>query len=172
MNDLLTTPNTSTDLQSTPEVGAFLAALRPNTDLPLAFEYAGRRVRPGYHITEIKAARFDALDCGGNPETWTEALLQLWDVDGEPGRAMMTAGKFLSIYEKAAARLPLMNTDPVVFECGDRVSAAGRYTPVSVRVEGDVVAVALEPLSASCKPQDRWQEAERARASSVVPCCG
>lgn len=172
MNDLLTAPAASTDLQDTPEVQAFLAALRPYAALPLAFEYAGRRVRPGYHITEIKAARFDALDCGGNPETWTEALLQLWDVDGEPGRAMMTAGKFLSIYEKAASRLPIQGTDPVVFECGDRVSAAGRYTPESVRVESGAVVVALEPLSASCKPQDRWQEAERGRATSAVPCCG
>ena len=158
------------DLRDTPDVASFLDALRPHTDRALAFVYDGRRIRPGYHLTEVKVARYDALDCGANPETWTEVVLQLWDVDGEP---TMSAGKFVAIYEKAAARLPAAASAPVVFECGPRDAAAGRYTAATVGLDGDALVVTLDALPASCKPQDRWQAAERARTGAlpVAPCC-
>ena len=49
-------------------------------------------MRAGYHVTKVKAAGFSALDCGANPETWSEIFVQLWDVD-EGERMHMTAGK-------------------------------------------------------------------------------
>ena len=169
----MTEPLTLTDLTDTPAVGTFLDALRPHADRDLAFVYDGRRIRPGYHITEVKVARYDALDCGGNPETWAEIILQLWDVDGDAGQPTMTVGKFLSIYRKAASRLPADRLAPVVFECGPRDAAAGRYTATTVAPADGALVVTLEPLPASCKPQDRWQEAERARTGAAPPasCC-
>lgn len=163
---------TPIDLAATPEVGTFLDALRPHAERTLLFEYDGQRIRLGYHITEVKAASYHALDCGGNPESWTEAVLQLWDIDGSPDRPTLTAGKFLSIYDKAASQLPLDRLTPVVFECGTRNSAAGRYTASTVWLaSGGELIVGLDALPASCKPQDRWQEAERARLGSAAAVC-
>lgn len=50
-------------------IGELLNALRHFEDRPLVFSYDGRDVQPGYHVTEVKAGQFAALDCGGNPET-------------------------------------------------------------------------------------------------------
>lgn len=163
----------SVDLTDTPDIGSFLDALRPHADLDLAFVYDGRRIRLGYHVTEVKVARYDALDCGGNPETWTEVVLQLWDVDDDDGRPTMSVGKFLSIYEKASSRLPIDPLAPVVFECGPRDAAAGRYSAYTVTPQDDALVVTLDAMPASCKPQDRWQEVERARtgAAPAASCC-
>ena len=158
-------------LADSPDVGTFLDALRPHAERALTFEYGGRRIRPGYHVTEVKAASYQTLDCGGNPESWTEVVLQLWDVDADDDRPPMSAGKFLSIYDKTRAHLPLDPHSPLVFEAGPRDAAAARYTAAAVRAEGGTVVVALEPIPASCKPQDRWQEAERARTGVAPSCC-
>ena len=58
-----------------------LGSIAADPDRPLVFHYGGCAVRAGYHVTEVKAARFAALDCGANPESWSEIFIQLWDVD-------------------------------------------------------------------------------------------
>lgn len=49
-------------------LGQLLATIDSVRELPLVFSYDGRPVRPGYHVTEVKAGQFAALDCGANPE--------------------------------------------------------------------------------------------------------
>lgn len=46
-------------------------------DLPLIFSYDGRPVKGGYHVTEVKAGQFAALDCGAEHEEWSEIFVQL-----------------------------------------------------------------------------------------------
>jgi len=48
-------------------------------------DYGGRTIRPGYHVTEVKAGSFGTLDCGGNPDAWRETILQVEDL-GPRGR--------------------------------------------------------------------------------------
>ena len=51
--------------QSTPDdidLGFLLGALDANPDAPLIFSYDGNEIRGGYHITEVKAGHFSALD--------------------------------------------------------------------------------------------------------------
>jgi len=75
-------------------IGDLLMALADHKDRPLVFRYDGRPVKPGYHVTEVKAGQFSALDCEANPESWSEIFVQLWDVD-EGGPVHMPAGKFV-----------------------------------------------------------------------------
>lgn len=72
------------------ELGALLSAPDAHADSPLVFRYDGRDVKAGYHVTEVKTGRFDALGFGGNPESWTEIFVQLWDID-EDGRTHMSS---------------------------------------------------------------------------------
>ena len=55
-------------------IGGLLGFLAAHTDKPLVFFYGGRPVKAGYHVTEVKAGQFAALDCGANPESWSEIL--------------------------------------------------------------------------------------------------
>jgi len=53
-------PADATDLT----IGDLLGVLASHKDKPLVFRYGGRPVKPGYHVTEVKAGQFSALDCG------------------------------------------------------------------------------------------------------------
>jgi hypothetical protein len=108
-------------------------------------------------VTEVKNGRFVSLDCGANPETWTETYVQVWDVPGEP--EMMTVGKFLAIMDKVARDVGLDPASRLTFECGDDVGVIGLYAVDAVTLESDRVLVSLGPRYASCKPRDRWFEA-------------
>ena len=148
------------------QIGALLATCDEHPSIPLVFVYDGHAVRPGYHVTEVKAGQFAALDCGGNPESWSEIFIQLWDViHGD--RTHMTAGKFAAIIRKVSEHVGLDPAARLTFEVSDGVvpmQLHRAYTPE--RVDG-VLQVRLSPRAASCKPRDRWLEAKRTEKA----CC-
>lgn len=104
----------STDIS----LGHLLDVLAVAPDAPLVFSYDGSSIRPGYHVTEVKAGQFSALDCGANPEAWSEIFVQLWDID-EDGRTHMPAGKFTAIIRKVADHVRLERTAKLTFEVSD-----------------------------------------------------
>jgi len=87
-------------------IGDLLDRLAEHSEAALVFYYDGRPVKPGYHVTEVKAGQFAALDCGANAEAWTEIFIQLWDVE-EGQRSHMKAGKFAAIIRKVAEHVSL-----------------------------------------------------------------
>jgi hypothetical protein len=119
-----------------PPTGSFLEGLKPYTALPLVIAYSNRETRAGYHVTEVRSGRFSALDCGGNPEAWSETFIQVWDVPGEPQSRMMTVGKFLAIMDKVADNVGLDRDSRLTFECGDDVGVIGLYAVEGVTAQG------------------------------------
>ena len=73
----------------------FIAQLRRAPDKLLLFVNAGGdTIHAGYHLTEIKAAKFDTVDCGGEKNRWSETVMQLWVSADEISEQFMTAGSF------------------------------------------------------------------------------
>ena len=134
---------------------SFVSSLEAHANKPLVFDYSGGRIGAGYHVTEVMASRVRGLDCGSNPEAWSETIVQLWDVAGAPDGTHMTAGKFVGIVSKVASQLGLEDDARLVFECGTSTGPAAHYTLDHIRLEGDQVVAQLEPKRVSCKPQDR-----------------
>ncbi|CCM75406.1 DUF6428 family protein [Rhizobium mesoamericanum] len=153
----------STDIS----LGLLLEALSASRDLPLVFRYDGRSIKPGYHVTEVKAGQFSALDCGANPEAWAEIFVQLWDVE-EGDRTHMAAGKFAAIIRKVSDHVKLDGSAKLTFEVSDGIRPMQLYCASTPVVSDDVVRVDLIPRAASCKPRDRWL-AEQVQAAA---CCG
>jgi hypothetical protein len=149
-------------------LGALLAALDDRPELPLVFHYAGRPIRGGYHITEVKAGQFSALDCGANPEAWSEIFVQLWDVEDDQ-RSHMKASKFAAIIRKVSEHVGLDSTAKLTFEVSDGVRPMQLFSADNPRVDGQVMNIDLGPRPASCKPRDRWLAEKQA---SAAPCCG
>jgi len=152
-----------------------LDALADHGNKALVFVYDGREVLPGYHVTEVKSGRFDALDCGANPESWRETFIQLWDVPAEAGRTFMPVWKFLAIMKKFAAEVPSDARAKLTFEVSDPESAMRLFGVDAVEIEGETVRVSLKRRPASCKPRDRWLE-QAPKASCCAPkqasaCC-
>ena len=152
----------------------FVSRLQAHANTPLVFEYDHKRIQPGYHVTEVIGARKQGLDCGANPETWAETIVQLWDVAGTASDTHMTTSKFVSIYQKVAAQLPLEQDAKLVFECGTDSSPAAHFVLQDMHFEHDEVIVRLEPKRVSCKPRDRMLAASEPMALEVVTanaCC-
>jgi hypothetical protein len=157
-------------------LGRMLESIAATPDIPLVFSYQGRPIKPGYHVTEVKAGQFSALDCGANPEAWSEMFVQLWDIE-EGDRTHMSAGKFAAIVRKVSEQVRLDDTAKLTFEVSDGVQPMQLFcaeTPVDVH---GVLTVALTPRAASCKPRDRWLAEQASASSCCAPkvgskCCG
>ena len=144
----------------------FISALRRTPDQPLLFLHrAGHIVHRGYHLTEIKAAHFDTVDCGGQVNHWRETIVQLW-VPEHPDATYMTAGKFLKIFEKVSGMVPLDRDAEVRVEYGDENFFPSIYHVRGVAQERNTTRVLLEPPATTCKARDRRL------ASASESCCG
>ncbi|WP_234186749.1 DUF6428 family protein [Shinella sp. NM-101] len=136
-------------------LGQLLDGLTVAPEAPLVFLYEGHPVKAGYHVTEVKAGAFSALDCGANPEAWSEMFIQLWDID-EDGRSHMPAGKFSAIIRKVSDHVRLDPAAKLTFEVSDGNQPMALYCASSPRPTGDRFEVALTARPSSCKPRDRW----------------
>jgi Family of unknown function (DUF6428) len=148
-------------------LGELLNLMDAHPELPLVFHYDGRAVKAGYHVTEVKAGQFAALDCGANPEAWTEIFVQLWDVEGD-GRTHMPAGKFAKIVRKVSELLSLDASARLTFEVSDGIAPMQLHRAALPTHDAVQLHVALSPRPASCKPRDRWLVDQK----SVQSCCG
>ncbi|EPR21282.1 MULTISPECIES: DUF6428 family protein [Agrobacterium] len=149
-------------------LGHLLDVLSVAPDAQLIFTYGGNSVRPGYHVTEVKAGQFSALDCGANPEAWSEIFVQLWDID-EDDRTHMSAGKFSAIIRKVSDHVRLNPDAKLTFEVSDGERPMSLYCASSPRLYAGVLEVALQARPSSCKPRDRWLQETPTSESS---CCG
>jgi hypothetical protein len=172
-------------LQSSPvafsgeiSAAALLAELGEHRNKNLVFTYEGRDVQAGYHVTEVKTAAFEALDCGANYESWQETFIQLWDIPAKDERGFMPVSKFLAIIGKVAAKVPLDTDAKVTFEISDGKRAMALYRASGIETADDVIRVELTQRPASCKPRDRWLETQEGSQSCGSPkpagksCCG
>lgn len=161
----------------------FIAQVQPHADKRLAFEHDGRRIQPGYHVTEIKAASYRSLDCSARPQQWEETIVQLWDVADKPEQGHMSVRKFLGIWRKVDADVGLNGETEIKFEWGDAATPAVHYVFGALREEGDLLIVSVEPVRATCKPRDEWWLSEKPsgliQIADTVPapvatagCCG
>ena len=155
---------------------SLLDTLGAHRQRTLIFNYEGRDVLPGYHVTEVKTGAFQALDCGANFESWHETFIQLWDIAPEDERRFMPVGKFLSIIGKVAAQVPFDPNAKLTFEVSDGSQPIQLYRVSRVEVADEIVRVMLSRRPASCKPRDRWLEQQQAAAccapnASEAKCC-
>lgn len=148
-------------------IGTLLAVLAKEKDKPLVFHYGGRSIRPGYHVTEVKAGRFAALDCGANAEAWTEIFVQL--LDGNEEQSHMPAGKFAAIIRKVTEHVALDLSAKLTFEVSDGVRPMELYCAALPEISAGTVTVELQPRPASCKPRDRWLDEQRAAEACCTP---
>jgi Family of unknown function (DUF6428) len=133
----------------------FIAALRSAPTKKLVFgDASGNEVPGGYHLTELKAARLDTVDCGGQANRWNETIAQLWVPSGEDGEHM-TAAKFLRIYDKVSKLVDLDEDAEFRVEYGDEQIFPSIYDVASGVVAGDSLRVALRAPKMTCKARDR-----------------
>ncbi|WP_242092525.1 DUF6428 family protein [Aestuariivivens sediminicola] len=99
----------------------FFTILENNKDKDLLFEYAhGLHVGANYHITEVKHASIDAVDCGAQTDAWRETIIQLWESPDELDKTeYMSVYKALSILKRVERMKPFDWTSELKFEYGN-----------------------------------------------------
>ncbi|MGE8941462.1 DUF6428 family protein [Leptospira interrogans] len=153
-----------TDFHGDASLGALLAALRGHDERALLIDYGGRLIRPGYHVTEVKAGTFATLDCGGNPDAWRETILQVEDLGPPDAQDHLTVGKFRGILDQVAKRVAIDADARLTFEVGPPDAAMQVFDVGRLRVEADRLVIQLIARSAICKPRHRATQA-------AAPCC-
>ncbi|MEL7105232.1 MAG: DUF6428 family protein [Pseudomonadota bacterium] len=131
-------------------LNAFLAAL--DTAMPEAgvvFATEDGPVGAGYHITELKHARVDSIDCGGHRSGWDEAAVQVLDVFGD---APMPVERLRAIVTRSLGAIPALAEAPVHIEFGHRNQSLSRYDIAGLQVDDHLVQISMVRARATCKP--------------------
>src|SRR5881296_3976681 len=133
----------------------FISALRATPENQLVFgDVDGHAVPNGYHLTELKSASFNTVDCGGQVNRWHETIVQLW-VPPDPADDYMTAAKFLKIFDQVCGMIPLDLDAEIRVEYGDENLFPSTYHVRSVTHGETTTRVLLEPPHTTCKARDR-----------------
>jgi hypothetical protein len=133
----------------------FLQTLESLPDSTLVFDYGHGQIKPGYHVTEVMAASYSSMDCGGQANSWQETIIQLMGPMVTDRPEYMTVKKFLSIYRRVAATVPIDSAAALRFEYGDARLPAMHYHIAQVEAQDERVTVYLEAPGVTCKASDR-----------------
>ncbi len=156
----------------------FLERLEPLADHPLRWLPGAEPVPGGYHVTEIKATTVHAMDCGGASASWDETVLQILPPASASDEPPMTVAKFLAIFGRVAAGVPVRDGAYVRVEYGEVGAPAVGYLVDTVEVGDDGVTVHLLAPTVACKGADPTVSdvpvlRERpAAAAATASCCG
>jgi hypothetical protein len=133
----------------------FISKLRAAPTNQLIFvDLDGHTVHRGYHLTELKAASFETVDCGGQRNRWPETIVQLW-VPAAADPDYMTSAKFLKIFDKVRGMIPLNPAAEIRVEYGDENFFPSTYHVHLIIHEQQVTRVLLAPPATTCKARDR-----------------
>ncbi len=132
--------------------GDFKSQLEQNPDLYLQFQYEeGKFVDSSYHITEIKQAPIVSVDCGGQMNSWTEVIVQIWEPSVKEADRSMKVGKALKIVNLVEKTLPLNPNATVKIEFGNSKFDTRQMYPSEFLSEGDSFTVKLAADFTQCK---------------------
>jgi hypothetical protein len=154
-----------------------LASCDKHPAAPLVFSYDGGPIQPGYHVTEVKAGQFAALDCGGNPRPGRRSSFS----SGTSLKATAPTCSPASSPPSSARVSEHVGLDTgarLTFEVSDGVAPMQLHCAGSPTLSAGILCVSLSARPASCKPRDRWLEEQKASACCVSvtagssPCCG
>jgi hypothetical protein len=156
--------------RETMKTDEFIAELRRAPENQLVFvDGNGRAVHTGYHLTELKAASLDTVDCGGQANQWQETIIQLW-VPANPDNDYMSADKFLKIFDKVRGMIPLNFDAAIRVDYGDENFFQSTYDVRSIARDEDVTRVLLQAPETTCKARDRRHRSTRSEAERET-CC-
>lgn len=145
-------------------LNGFLKALE--TAMPEAgvvFATEDGPVGAGYHITELKHARIESIDCAGRQSSWDEVAVQMLDVFGD---VPMPVDRLRAILSRSRAAIPALGEAPVHIEFGHRNKSLSRYDIAGLSIDGHLVKVSLVRAHATCKPA-----AAPAEPGTTTRCC-
>ncbi|WP_018997398.1 DUF6428 family protein [Hirschia maritima] len=124
-----------------------LSSLPPES--PVIFYTDTDKIDGNYHVTELKLARIDSIDCVGRRSDREEAFLQL--LDGHGGD-YMTNAKFSGILEQSINSVKRLGDAPVFAEFGAKNSILSIYHIAEPELQNDQILIHLVSTRSKCRP--------------------
>lgn len=156
--------------QSAINIESLLSTLRNNLGLPVVFSLNEQTISQGYHISEVKHAIVDSLDCAQGATQWSELIIQLLDGNAQSTSGYMLATKMLAILEQVAKKNPLTENSKLYFEFSPGNTALTKSIGASIEIIHNTIVVSLTNSPAQCKPFQR--SLKKAKSSEQkTDCC-
>ncbi len=151
----------------------FLELLQSHSSKSLNFEYrSGRRLKPGYHITEVKHVSIDSVDCGSRRENWNETVVQLWENPEEVTASNpMSAYKARGILKKVGGLRPYDDDAVIKFEYGNLNFHTAQLLVHSFEVTDDELIIKLHADQTDCKAKGACGIAEAVESAAAASAC-
>ena len=150
------------------KLGEFVRHLDGKDGLDLEFTVLGRKISGSYHITEIKNALIESVDCGGTRSRWTEVVFQLLEPGRDDPTRRMTVGRARKIYDVESGIQPLDRDAEVVFEYEPEGAPTALLRVGSIEAGWERVVVSLESNGTQCKAASL----SAAGMATDSACCG
>jgi len=140
------------------------AALESQADLALKFYFDGFEINQGYHITEVKHAAINSIDCGKSSKTeqWDEITIQLLDGSTNSKQGYMSGSKFLAIIGSAMKSLSADDAPYLFFEFAPENGPIRKLSVDTIEFTSNEISVSLGSEQAVCKPY------QRAKAAAIL----
>jgi len=148
------------------------AAFKANPNLPLLFKLDEETIHPGYHVTEIKHAVVNSMDCGQGTEQWDEVIVQLLDGSALFKGEHMSCAKFMGIVSTAIESQDIDENTLTYIEFAPNNGALRKLVIDSVEQKESEVIVHLSNPTAMCKPFQRAMAARETKKQGDSSCCG
>lgn len=151
----------------------FLNLLEQNKDKALLFEYQpGKIVPDNYHITEVKHLNVNSVDCGGQTDSWTETIIQLWESPLEaPTKDYMSVYKASSILRKVGRLRPYSLDAEVKIEYSNDNFHTAQLFIDDVTTDNNSLMVKLSIKKTDCKAKEICGIAVPEFMVKAEPCC-
>jgi hypothetical protein len=152
----------------------FLKLISQHPEKPLRFrDHRQALVHPAYHVSEVKTATFETVDCGKMAHRWTETILQLWLSDDPDSEKAMLTGKVTQIFTAAARKISIDPEAEVRIEYGHDDFPPIVFHLADVTI-GKEIVMALGVPSTQCKLEERGGSCARPETQDtdeVASCC-
>lgn len=152
-------------------IDTLTSTLRNNPGLPVVFTQNEHTISPGYHITEVKTAVVNSLDCGQGTDQWGEIVIQLLDGNADSSGDYMQSKKMMGILEHAIKASHADDRTHLYFEFTPGNATLQKSSVSAIEVVNNTITIALGTTTAQCKPYQRALASAKASASSTG-CCG
>lgn len=149
----------------------FLTQVARHPNSKLVFVDNGTKIRPNYHVTELKSMSVRSIDCGRRQSTSLETIIQLLDGPMTEAGTHMPASKFAAIVKAGLAALPELGNGELYFEYAPGNEGMRKLSVVGIEYAGERTLVTLGARKATCKPIERYLETATVENTSAG-CCG
>lgn len=138
-------------------------------DVPLVFSTPDGLIGTGYHVTELKLAHINSVDCAVNLDAWTEATLQL--LDGH-GTTHISVGKFANILDQSTHKVEGLGNSPLRVEFAHGNGGIQIFEPAVPVFTDGTAQIKLQPIKALCKPAMAGIPTRKTSSKNKTGCCG